>query len=242
MDATCQQFHGDQLKYAITDSLTQRASSEALNNFEEFSICHDGQANCTFPATKIDGLEVEKNLFIRAYFDGIIDVEHSKLSTLFTTYRCGIDLIKSSITFESAVISPEEHYITFSHWTYTTTRCQAEHGHKTKYAISSERNSTKALECVAHFAECTTAECKFKAEECVKSQEANIVACFDGLNSDTVCTEENSKHSNNFEIIKIGASDCNDNSTHPLETADIFAHSQKFAVPVDDWKPLKIKI
>lgn len=133
VDSTCQQHHGEKLKYAITNSQTQRAQ---LENFNEFSICHEGDANCTFPATKIDGLEVEQNLFIRAYYDGIIDFVHSKTSSLFTTYRCGIDLIKSSVNFESAVISPEEKYIQFPHWTFTTARCQNDHGKKVKYAIS----------------------------------------------------------------------------------------------------------
>jgi len=74
-------------------------------------------------------------------------------------------------------------------------------------------NDTKSIECVAQFAECTTAGCKFKADECVKSQEANIVACFDGLESGTVCTEDNSKHSDEFNIIKVGPGDCTGNST-----------------------------
>lgn len=56
VDPTCQAKHGDKIKYAITSSQTGRTQ---LENFEEFSICHEGQANCTFPVTKIAGLEVE---------------------------------------------------------------------------------------------------------------------------------------------------------------------------------------
>lgn len=72
---------------------------------------------------------------------------------------------------------------------------------------------------------------------------ANVIACFDGKNSATTCTEANSKHSDEFEIIKVTPGpngDCD--VTASGEDAEIYSHSQKFAVPVDDWKPLKIKI
>ena len=72
---------------------------------------------------------------------------------------------------------------------------------------------------------------------------ANVIACFDGKNSATTCTEANSKHSDEFEIIKVfpgPGGDCD--VTASGEDSEIFSHSQKFAVPVDDWKPLKIKI
>ena len=178
--------------------------------------------------TKIEGLEVEKELFIRAYFDGIMDKIHSRRSTMFTTYRCGIDMVKSSINFESVVVSAEEKLIAFNHWTFITARCQADHGTKLKYKISQSTNATQAIDCVTQVAECTTAACKFTVDpSCVKNgQDANVIACFDGKNSDTVCTEENSKHSDEFDIIKVEpGSDGGCNVAVSGEDAEIFAHS-----------------
>lgn len=135
-----------------------------------------------------------------------------------------------------------EKFIEFSKWTFTTERCQRDHGDKLKYFITTTRNSTSGVNCVNNFAECTTAGCKFKTDECVRSQDANIVACFDGLNDGQKCVEDISEHSANFEIIKIGPGDCD--TTLPTEKSDssIYAHSQKVAIPVDDWKPLRVKI
>ena len=164
---------------------------------------------------------------------------------MFTTYRCGIDLIRSSVNFDYVYVSSSEKEISFAKWTFSTERCQADHGNKTKYAISSVRNDTKKIDCVTQYATCTSAGCKFTVDaSCVKSQDANIVACFDGLDSGTTCIEENSKHSTDFEILKYGdgAGDCDGEARPSTEVADIFSHSQKFAVPIDDWKPLKIKI
>jgi hypothetical protein len=89
---------------------------------------------------------------------------------MFTTYRCGIDLVKSSITFDRVVISSDEKAIDFNHWTFSTARCQADHGTKLKYFSTQATNATQKIACVSEVAECTTAECKFTVDPtCVKN-------------------------------------------------------------------------
>lgn len=147
--------------------------------------------------TKLEGLQNEQNLVICAYFDGIISNDHKKCGNMFTSYRCGIDMTTPTINFESVVISPGENFIDFTKWTFSTQRCQAEHGDKLRYAISSLMNETKNVNCIDQFATCTAGNCRFKVDEtCVQTHaDVNVVACFDGIENGTICTEENSKHS-----------------------------------------------
>lgn len=187
-DSECQANHGEKIKYGISDSATQRTT---LKNFNEFAVCHDGNANCSYPVTNLEGLEKEQNLFICAYFDGIISRDHAKCGHMFTTYRCGIDMTTPTINFESVVISPGENFINFTKWQFNTQRCQTQHGEKLRYAISSVRNDTVAVNCIDQYATCTGVECRFKVDEtCVSTHaEVNVVACFDGAINGTVCNE-----------------------------------------------------
>jgi hypothetical protein len=52
------------------------------------------------PVTSIEKIPSEENLFIWAYFDGIIEKDHGKSSKSFLVFRCDISMAKSSIDFE----------------------------------------------------------------------------------------------------------------------------------------------
>ena len=117
------------------------------------------------PVTSIEKIPSEENLFIWAYFDGIIESDHGKPSKSFLVFRCDISMVKSSIDFEQVFIAPDDPTIEFTKWTFPTKRCQDLHGENLKYAISSKSDARSKISHVDEYATCTNKTCKFKVDE-----------------------------------------------------------------------------
>jgi hypothetical protein len=111
--------------------------------------------------------------------------------------------------------------IPFERWTFNTTRCQAQHGHKLKYGISTNNTYRSPIHGIELFAECPNNTCYFNVEDSgIKGQQAYIWAYFDGLVS-----LAKGKVSDPFDILR-----CNDQTSNDEE----FAHTKEISVPIDE--------
>lgn len=160
-DSDCQTAHGDKLKYAISNTTNTRTK---VDYFDEFASCKSNVTECTAPVTTIGKIPSEENLFIWAYFDGIIEQNHGKPSKSFMVYRCDISMVKSSIDFEQTFIAPDDPTITFTKWKFPAKRCQDLHGENLKYAISSKNDTRLKITHIDEFAKCTNQTCIFKVD------------------------------------------------------------------------------
>lgn len=151
-----------------------------------------------------------------------------RVSNPIELYLCEIAQTIDTIDFESVFLTPKQMYVPFERWTFNTTRCEQQHGHLLKYALSKNGTYRSPVNGIDTYATCPNKTCMFNVNDPgIKGQEVYIWAYFDGE-----VTLSKGKVSDPFDIKR-----CNDKNSNDEE----FAHEKNVSVPVDEYEAVTLK-